>query len=245
MHPAIILVLLALLAAPAAADDKLTVAVASNFGRTFGELAVRFYKETGIEIQTTTGSTGKIYAQVINGAPFDIFLAADAERPALLEASGNAVPGSRFTYATGRLVLWSRDAEDCIEALRTGRWVALANPKTAPYGRAAKEFLQNAGYWEDVSERVAYAENAMQVVHFVTSGNATVGFVAESLLDGPHTPAGKCAWPVPEEFHAPLVQQAVLLKHAAGNDAAQRFIEFMRSDVALGIIERQGYGVSP
>lgn len=245
MHPAIKLVLLALLTAPAAADETLTVAVASNFGRTFGELAVRFHQDTGIEIQTVTGSTGKIYAQVVNGAPFDIFLAADAERPELLEASGKSVPGSRFTYATGRLVLWSRDAEDCIEALHTSRWVAMANPKTAPYGRAAKEFLENAGHWEDVSERLAYAENAMQVVHFVTSGNAAVGFVAQSLLDGPHTPAGKCAWPVPEQFHAPLVQQAVLLKRAAGNAAAERFIEFMRSGIAREIIEQQGYGVSP
>ena len=244
MHLVIILVLVALLVAPAAADDKVTVAVASNFGRTFGELAASFYKETGIEIQSITGSTGKIYAQVINGAPFDIFLAADAERPALLEASGEAVPGSRFTYATGHLVLWSRDAEDCIDALRTSRWVALANPKTAPYGRAAEEFLQNAGHWEDASERVAYAENAMQVVHFVNSGNAGVGFVAESLLNGPQAPAGKCAWRVPEQFHAPLVQQAVLLKNAAGNVAAQRLIEFMRSDVALEIIERHGYEVS-
>lgn len=244
MHRTHILLIIALLAGPVAADDPVRVAVASNFGHTFGELASRFFKETGIQVDTSTGSTGRLYAQIINGAPFDVFLAADTDRPARLEASGKAVTGSRFTYATGRLVLWSRDADDCIEALSESKWVALANPQTAPYGRAAREFLQNAGHWEDVSGRVAYAENVMQVVQFVASGNAGVGIVAESLLDGPHMPPGKCTWPVPPQFHSSLEQQAVLLTAAAGDERVVRLYEFLQSDAAMHIIMQNGYGES-
>jgi molybdate transport system substrate-binding protein len=233
---------MAFLAGPALAEDSVSVAVASNFSRTFGELADRFSAETGIAVRTTTGSTGKLYAQIVNGAPFDVFLAADADRPEHLEESGRTAPGSRFTYATGRLVLWSRDATDCVDALRTSKWVALANPQTAPYGRAAREFLMNAGHWEEVSGRVAYAENVMQVVQFVASGNAGVGFIAASLLNGPHMPTGACTWPVPPQSHSPLEQQAVLLAAAADDERAVRLIEFLQSDAAIDIIVRNGYG---
>ena len=242
MHRTHIFILVAFLAGPVAAEDPVRVAVASNFGRTFAELVSHFSEETGIVVATTTGSTGKLYAQIVNGAPFDVFLAADANRPALLEASGRAVPGSRVTYATGRLVLWSRDADDCLKALHASKWVALANPETAPYGRAAKEFLQNANLWHDVSGRIAYAENVMQVVQFVASGNAGVGFVAASLLDSPYAPTGQCSWPVPSESHAPLEQQAVLIARASEDERVVRLFEFLQSDAAMNIIRKNGYG---
>ncbi|NCF15105.1 MAG: molybdate ABC transporter substrate-binding protein [Gammaproteobacteria bacterium] len=244
MHRTLVLLLIAFLAGPVVAEDPLRVAVASNFGRTFEQLAVRFSEETGIVVDSATGSTGKLYAQIINGAPFDVFLAADADRPALLEASGRAVPGSRFTYATGRLVLWSRDADDCVEALHASTWVALANPDTAPYGRAARDFLQQANYWQDVSGRVAYAENVMQVLQFAASGNAGVGFVAESLLNSPYAPTGSCTWQVPPETHSPLEQQAVLLTSNGEDERAIRLFEFLQSDAAISIISKNGYGES-
>jgi hypothetical protein len=165
------ILLTAFLLGPAVADETVTVAVASNFSRTAAELSAKFAGETGIAIRISNGSTGKLYAQILNGAPFDIFLAADAERPALLEESGLAVSGSRFTYAEGALVLWSRGAPDCLAALRddTGGHVALANPVTAPYGKAALEFLIHEGYREMVSDRIVYGENIAQTLQFVAT----------------------------------------------------------------------------
>jgi len=247
VHPAIFLVLLALLATPAPADDTLTIAVASNFSRTAAELSARFSGTTGIEVRISNGSTGRLYAQILNGAPFDVFLAADVERPALLENSGHAVAGSRFTYARGGLSLWSRDATDCLATLKdasAGR-VALANPAIAPYGRAAMEFLISEGHWEVVSGRAVYGENAMQVLQFAATGNAVVGIIANAQLVDPNLPESACVWNIPTESHGSIEQQAVLLENAASNDAAQRFIEFMQSDVAREIVERHGYGVSP
>lgn len=238
---AIFLVLL--LADTVRADDPITVAVASNFARSAAELTSRFEAETGIAVRLSSGSTGKLYAQIVNGAPFDLYLAADSERPAKLEESGLAIAGSRFTYARGRLALWSLNFDDCHKALRAGGWIALANPEIAPYGRAAREYLQSAGYWGDVRERIAYGENAMQAMQFAATGSAAVGVVAQSVLDGPHTPNGKCTWPVPEQFHAPIEQQAVLLVHAKEDVRALRLLAFLQSDTAHAIIVRHGYEV--
>jgi len=236
--------LILLLADAVRADDPLTVAVASNFARSAAELALHFEAETGISVRLSRGSTGKLYAQIVNGAPFDLFLAADSARPAKLEQSGLAVAGSRFTYARGRLTLWSAKFEDCHAALRAGGWIALANPETAPYGRAAREYLQATGFWDDVKERIAYGENVMQAMQFAVVGNADAGLVARSVLDGPHTPDGKCTWSVPQEFHAPIEQQAVLLAVARDDTRALRLVAFLQSDTALRIIERHGYEVS-
>lgn len=240
-----LLVLLALIATSASADDEpLTVAVSSNFAIAFGEVAARFTEATGIRVRVVPGSTGKLYAQVVNGAPFDVYLAADSDRPARLEESGHAVAGSRFTYARGRLVLWSLYFDDCLEALRAGGRIALANPETAPYGRAGREYLQSAGYWDDVSERIVYGENVMQAMQFAAAGGAAVGIVAQSVVGGPHTPEGKCRWPLPEESHAPVEQQAVLLARAKDDARAVRLIEFLRSDAAHEIVIQHGYGAS-
>lgn len=238
------ILLILLLANSVRADDPLTVAVASNFARSAAELASQFEAETGIAVRLSNGSTGKLYAQIVNGAPFDLFLAADSTRPAKLEESGLAIVGSRFTYARGRLALWSAKFDDCHDALRAGGWIALANPETAPYGRAAREYLQAAGYWDDVSDRIAYGENIMQAMQFAVAGNADAGIVARSVVDGPHTPDGKCTWAVPQQFHAPIEQQAVLLARAKDDARALRLIAFLQSDAARSIIERHGYEVS-
>lgn len=238
---------LLLIATPAFAVDSVTVAVASNFATTAAELAARFTADTGIAVRISSGSTGKLYAQILNGAPFDAFLAADAERPMLLEQSGHAVPDSRFTYATGALVLWSRDAPDCLAALvdrHAGR-VALANPDTAPYGRAAREFLQDQGYWEAVSGRAVYGENIAQTLHFAATGNAVLGLVARSQLGMSQLPRPGCTWAVPVATHAALEQQAVLLARASANTGARQFLDFLRSADAMDILDRHGYGVMP
>lgn len=239
--------LILLLATPAQAVDSVSVAVASNFARSATELAERFRAETGIDVRLSNGSTGKLYAQILNGAPFDVFLAADTERPARLEHTGHAVAGARFTYATGALVLWSRSASDCHALLsdeNSGR-IALANPKTAPYGKAAVEFLSSAGYWDSVSKRAVYGENINQTLQFVATGNAVMGLIAKSQLNAPQLPEAACTWEIPSSSYSNLEQQVVLLLRAADNDNARRFFEFLRSDAALEIIGRHGYEVSP
>ncbi len=213
-------------------------------------MSAAFSAATGVPVRLIPGSTGKLYAQIVNGAPFDVFLAADSERPRLLEHSGLSAPGHRITYATGSLVLWSRDkryqGESCRPALESGDYdrLALANPDTAPYGAAAREFLLAAGLWASVSQRAVFGENISQTLQFVASGNATLGLIARSQTTHPGLPAATCTWPVPEAVHAPLRQQAVLLERASGNDAARRFFEFLATAEAQGIIWRHGYTVN-
>lgn len=239
------MVSLALVSGPVLAADTITVAVASNFSRPAAELAARFEGETGVIVRISNGSTGKLYAQIVNGAPFDVFLAADSERPKLLEETGHAVAESRFTYAQGALVLWSRDAKDCLAALadEDSGHVALANPKTAPYGTAAVEFLESECGWESVSARAVYGENINQTLQFVATGNAVVGFIAKSQLGAPQLPESGCVWEVPVSSYSVIEQQAVLLERAASNDHARRFLEYLRSDDASDIMSRRGYGV--
>jgi molybdate transport system substrate-binding protein len=240
------LALLVLGAEPALSGDRVTVAVASNFSRAAAELSEQFADDTGITVRISNGSTGKLYAQILNGAPFDVFLAADAERPILLEQSGHAVAGTRATYAEGALVLWSGEAGDCPAALRDehGGRVALANPATAPYGKAAIEYLSAEGLWDMVSGRTVYGENINQALQFVATGNATIGFIAKSQLGAPQLPRAACTWELPASSYSSLEQQAVLLTRAADNEGALRFIEYLRSEAAHEILTRHGYGVT-
>ena len=231
------------------ADDVVTIAVASNFATTAAELSAAFTEVSAVPVRISPGSTGKLYAQIVNGAPFDLFLAADSLRPLLLEQSGYAVTGSRQTYAVGSLVLWSRDErlrdKDCREALEQGdyRWLALANPATAPYGAAAREYLEKAGLWESASQRVVFGENIVQTLQFVATGNATMGFVALSQTKDPRLPPATCAWTVPAPSLTSLQQQLVLLHRAGSNTGARQFIEFLVSPAARKIIGRHGYTV--
>ncbi len=232
------------------AADVVTIAVASNFAKTAADVSAAFTRDTGVPVRISHGSTGKLYAQIVNGAPFDIFLAADTERAALLEQSGLIVAGSRRTYATGSLVLWSNDerlrGKDCLAVLERGEYVrlALANPATAPYGSAAREFLAETGLWDSTSTRAVYGENITQTLQFVTTGNATLGFIAKSQTMDPEVPEAACRWPVPVSSHAALDQQAVLLKRAASHDGARLFADFLETPAARAIIRRHGYQVA-
>lgn len=244
------LLLLGCLPGLAFASDVVTIAVASNFATTAAEISAVFTAETGVPVRISRGSTGKLYAQILNGAPYDVFLAADAERPLLLERSGEAVGGSRQTYATGRLVLWSRDerlrGKDCLHELEQGDYdhLALANPATAPYGAAAREFLIARGLWDSASRRAVYGENIAQTLQFVATGNATLGIIAKAQTTERNLPEATCTWLVPESTHAPLQQQLVLLSGANGKPGARRFLEFLDTAQAKKIIRSHGYEVA-
>lgn len=223
------------------------MAVASNFRTTAELLAADFTAQSGHAVRISSGSTGKLHAQLQHGAPFDVLLAADADSPRLLEESGLGVAGSRFTYAIGVLVLWSAadGAGDCrCDLERPGDFrLAIANPATAPYGRAAREFLSQAGLWERIAAKLVYGENVAQALHFAVSGNARYALIAKSQAIDPRLPPASCQWQVPGDSHAPLVQQAILLARAADNVAAQDFLHYLQGDAARATIERSGYGV--
>ncbi len=233
----------------AANSEPLTIAVASNFARPARELAALYEELSGQPLRITTASTGKLYAQIRNGAPFDVLLAADKKRPQLLEEMGHGAAGTRFTYAVGRLVLWSRDMAlvnvDCKAQLENpGRHrLAIANPLTAPYGAAAKEFLLHAGKWESLQPRLVYGENNAQTLHFVVSGNASLGLIARSQATDARLPEATCNWPVPESMHEPLEQQAILLRRAQDNKVAAEFLKYLRSVGARKVIVAHGYEV--
>lgn len=229
----------------AAGQDYVTVAVASNFAATARDVAAQFEEQSNYEIRITTASTGKLYAQIVNGAPFDVLLAADVERPKRLETGGAGVPGSRFTYALGALVLWSRQVEDCRAVLHSdaaGR-IAIANPENAPYGAAAKSFLQRSGLWDSLRDRLVIGENIAQTLQFAASGNAQLGFIAASQLQAPSLPPASCSWPVPDTMHAPIDQQAILLQRGAASEGAKSFLLFLRGDAGRAIIRRHGYSL--
>jgi molybdate transport system substrate-binding protein len=236
--------ILTLLASAPAAADRIRVAVASNFAGAAQEIADRFESREGHEVVLSFGSTGMHYAQITHGAPFDAFLAADAWRPELLERDGLALPGSRFTYARGQLVLWSAtaglvDPEGRVLERGDFRRLAIANPELAPYGRSAREVLTALGLWDGLVDRLVRAENVGQAFQFVASGNAELGFVAYSQILQLAGSIGGSLWRVPEDLHSPIEQQAVLL---SGSDPARAFLSFLRGDEALEIIGEAGYG---
>ena len=237
--------MLALVPLGVSADEAL-VAVAANFAAPLAEVERAFEETTPHQLRVAVGSTGKLYAQILHGAPFDILLAADQERPELLERAGLTVPGSRRTYASGRLTLWSADPEriqgDVPALLAAGsfRRLAMANPALAPYGAAAQEVLQGFGLYAALREKIVTAENIGQTYAMVATGNAEIGFVAASGL---RAVDGGSRWDVPADKHAPIRQDAVLLARAADNVAAREFLDFLRDDRARAVISGFGYGV--
>jgi molybdate transport system substrate-binding protein len=234
--------LVSLLACTTHAAD-IRVATASNFAATLSKIAQQFEKETGHRVRLSTSSTGKHYAQIHNGAPFDAFFAADTRRPQLLEQQGKTVEGSRFTYALGTLALWSPNGEDAQEMLFTSAFqrLAIANPRLAPYGQASKEALKHLGLWKVLERKLVRGENIGQTYHFVHSGSAELGLVALSQLRDPKHPQRGSIWLVPESYHDPIEQQAVRL---TDKKAAEEFMDFVKSPSALAIIERYGYGTA-
>ncbi|WP_240788649.1 molybdate ABC transporter substrate-binding protein [Ramlibacter henchirensis] len=245
MRPAALL--LALLLPPAALHAaEVNVAVAANFSAPMRKLAAAFEQASGHKATLAFGSTGRFYAQVKNGAPFQVLLAADDETPARLEKEGLAVPGSRFTYATGRLVLWSASpgvVDERGEVLRkpgAGK-VAIADARLSPYGAAAIEVLKRLGLDQALHPRLVQGENISQAHQFVATGNAQMGFVALSqvIVDG-RIEKGS-AWHVPADLHSPIRQDAVVLAAGKDSPAAAALMAFLRSDAARAIIRAHGY----
>lgn len=238
--------LLVLLVSASALADEVQVAVAANFTAPMKLIAAEFEKETGHQAVLSFGATGKLYAQIMNGAPFDIFLAADNERPAKLEKEGAAVAGSRFTYATGRLVLWSPKpgtVDEQGEVLRTGNFkhLAIAAPKLAPYGAAAMETLTRLGLLASLEPKLVQGESIGQTLSFISTGNAELGFVALSqVVEGGKIKTGS-GWIVPAKLHSPIRQDAVLLKRASQHKAASLLLSFLKTDKAKAVIRSFGY----
>ena len=223
--------------------EELEVAVASNFSETLEAMVVEFEAISGHRVRVIPGSTGKHFAQIVHGAPYDVFLAADVRRPEELERRGLALPGSRFTYAVGKLVLWSPrtglvDGEGAVLKGGDFRFLAIANPRHAPYGRAAREILQAMDLWEKLTDRIVRGENISQAFQFVKSGNAELGFVARSQLRGMDFGSNGSHWEAPEQLYAPILQQAVLLKEKV---SGREFLSFIRSEGGLKIIRSHGY----
>ena len=233
--------------ATAWAAQPLRVAVAANSAEPLEAIAEVFEAQTGQPVSLVLGSTGKLYAQIVNGAPFDLFLAADQERPRRLEAEGRIVPASRFTYAVGALVLWSADPDligsDGVAILRAGdfRRLAIANPDLAPYGLAAQQAMESLGVASALRPKLVMGENIGQAYAMVASGNAELGFIAASYIASPRHDGQGSAWPVPPELHEPVRQDAVLLKRAEHNAGARAFWRFLRSETAQAIFRRYGY----
>ena len=226
--------------------DVAQVAVAANFAEPIKAVAAELQNTTGHTLAVTLGGTGKLYAQIRNGAPFDVLLAADSDTPARLERDGLAQPGSRFTYATGRLVLWSPDAQR-VDAqgvvLQQGRFkrLAYANPKTAPYGAAATEVMDKLGLSAVLAPKLVQGESIGQAYSFATTGNADIGFVALSqVLEGGRLKSGSM-WLIPQGLYSPIRQDAVLLRHGAGNAAALALMQLLKSPNIKDLIRSYGY----
>lgn len=231
-----------LVATPALAAD-VPVAVAANFSEPAKAIAAAFTRATGDTATLSFGASGAFLTQIGHGAPFQVFLSADADRPAKAEADGLAVPGSRFTYAVGRLVLYSRtpglvDGRGLV--LRSGRFdhLAVADPAAAPYGLAATQVLAKLGLSDSLAPRIVRGSSIAQAYQFVATGAAELGFVAQAQVAGV---AGGSRWLVPAGLHAPIVQQAVLLETGAANPAATKFMAFLKGSQARAIIVRYGY----
>jgi molybdate transport system substrate-binding protein len=234
-------------AAPVAARDakEVKVAVAANFTAPSKEIAAAFEKAKGHKVILSFGSTGQLYTQITQAAPFDIFLAADQKTPKKAVDEGHAVPDSRFTYAVGKLVLFSK-SKDLVKdesTLKDAKFqkIAIANPVTAPYGAAAVATMKALGLYDTLSPKIVQGNNIAQTFQFVDSGNAELGFVALSQVvkvkDGSR-------WIVPGKYHDVIAQDAVLLKTGAENEAARAFIAFLKGPEARAVIENYGYGVA-
>jgi len=220
------------------------VAVAANFTDPAKEIAELFKEKTGHEASLSFGATGNFYNQIKEGAPFEVFLAADSRRPKLAIEEGFGVEGTSFTYAIGTLVLWSSEkgkisGEQSLKDISIAH-IAYANPEAAPYGKAAVEALEHMGLLAAVKDKLVEGQNIAQAFQFVKTGNAEIGFVALSQVVN----EGGSQWVIPQDYYAPIAQDAVLLKVGEENEAAQAFLDFLKTDEALAIIKKYGYGVT-
>lgn len=232
--------------APRAGAQDAVIASATNFTDTLSRLEAEFEAGSDYDIRIVSGSTGQLFAQIRQGAPFDVFLAADTDRPARLAKLELAVAESHFTYAEGRLALWSRrqDALAGIDETSLGeldfRRLAIANPDLAPYGRASVEVLQSLALQDRFDDRLVRGQNIGQAFAMAATGNADLAFIAVAQLDHPRAPEGS-AWRIPRELHSPIRQDGILLERARDNQAARAFVEFLQGEEARSIISAAGY----
>lgn len=235
--------------ATAAAAEDVLVAVAANFADAAQELAAKYEVASGNKILVTTGATGKLYAQIMEGAPFHILLSADSKTPKKLADEKAAIADSSFTYAIGKLALWSSDPQrigsDGAAALSADdvQHIAIANPELAPYGVAAQETLQALGLWDKVQAKIVKGENIGQTHSMVASGNAELGFVAYSAVQNPKKKSEGSSWVVPQDIFQPIRQDAILLNVGAQSEAAKGFLDYLKTTEAHAVIESYGYGV--
>ncbi|MEJ2124391.1 MAG: molybdate ABC transporter substrate-binding protein [Alphaproteobacteria bacterium] len=222
------------------------IAVSANFTAAAKDIAKAFQAKTGHKAVLAFGSTGKLFTQIANGAPFEAFLAADQKRPQKAEAEGLAVPGSRFTYAKGKIVLFSTDAKLVDDAGKVlGKpdafdKLAITNPKTAPYGAAAVEAMNKLGVYAGVKSKLVKGDNLAQTYQFIVTKNAQLGFVAYSQVVNAK---GGSKWVVPDNLYAPIRQDAVLLKTGENNEVAKAFLAFLKGEEAHAILKNYGYGL--
>lgn len=225
--------------------ERINVAVASNFSPVMKQLIALYEQQSEHQVTLISGSTGKLYAQILNGAPFDAFFAADSLRPQKLENKKHIVPASRFTYAIGKIVLWSPDASlvdkqgQIIQAMAF-QHLAIANPKLAPYGRAAQQVIESKGVWKQLQSKIVRGENIGHTYHFVKSGNAALGFIALSQIKADKTINQGSYWLAPDTLYDPIEQQAVQLSNTV---AASDFFGFVQTQAAEQVIRDFGYDV--
>src|SRR6266487_1482114 len=231
-----------------AQGKEIRVAAAADLKFAMGDLSERFEKQTGIKVHVTYGSSGNFFSQMQNGAPFDLFFSADIEYPKKLEAAGLAERGTLYEYAVGRIVIWM-PPDSNVDIAKQGwnalldaqvKKIAIANPEHAPYGRAAVGALQKAGIYESVKAKLVYGENISQAAQFVQSGNAQAGIIAMSLALSPVMRDGR-RWEIPAKMHPAIVQAAIILKNAMNKEAAQAFLEFVKSKAGRAILEKYGF----
>lgn len=230
--------------ARSACAGEVNAAVAANFAAPMQQIAAMFQKDTGHVVKLSFGSSGKFYAQIHNGAPYDVFLSADEKNPELLEQEGQGVKGTRFVYALGKLALWSAQpgvVDDKVLLRGSYNKLAYADPKLAPYGLAAKETLEKLGLWNAVQQKLVTGENITQAYQFAASGNADLAFIALSQIIKDGKVNTGSWWLVPADLYSPIRQGAVLLAGARDKDAAQAFLAYLRSDKAASVIRGFGY----
>ena len=242
-----LLLCLGALVATLARAGEVQVAVAANFAGPLAKIGERFTTATGHTLRLSVGSTGKFFSQIVAGAPFEVLIAADDETPARLIKEGLAVTGSNFSYAMGKLVLWSVQpgfVDDQGAVLAAGKFshLAVANPKLAPYGQAAMEVIKARGLVEAITPKLVTGEAIAQTYQFVATGNAELGFVALSQVLVPGKPIIGSYWLVPASLYGEIRQEAVLLKAGEKNPAAAALLAYLKSDAARSVIQAYGYG---
>jgi molybdate transport system substrate-binding protein len=246
MPKSFVLTLLFVAYATSLRAEQALVAVAANFSAPMQQIALAFQKDTGHQLRLSFGATGGFYAQIKNGGPFDVFLSADQLTPQKIEAEGLGVPQTRFTYATGQLVLWSKQdglVDDKGQVLRSKniQRIALANPKLAPYGAAALEAMTQLGLLDELKPKLVQGDNIAQTYQFVSTQNAQLGFVALSQVFADGKITSGSGWVLPSSLYKPILQDAILLKNGKDNSAAKALMLYIKGDKAKEMIKRFGY----